>query len=202
MYFKASKCVKIADFALLESPKSTSLEIWMIEKMKKFSHKSLVHGISVQIFWQNFFTFHFRLPRNEKRRLVYGFCLRKKWWKFWISFGNFILKMAQRRAPFYLRDPTICYNGKKDSFLLWKVQVHAVWKFKDFCITQICVKSILENLEVQKVPFLHFRGCEFCSFQPSKSAKIHKNQNSEPPNVFKWQILHFKNPKNWFHVKS
>ena len=31
-------------------------------------------------------------------------------------------------------------------------------------------------------PFCHFRGCEFCSFgkfQPSKSAKIHKNQNSK-----------------------
>ena len=28
-------------------------------------------------------------------------------------------------------------------------------------------------------------------FQPSKSAKIHKYQNSEPLNVLKWQILLF-----------
>ena len=31
----------------------------------------------------------------------------------------------------------------------------------------------------------------FGKFQPSKSAKIHKNQNSEPLNVSKWQTLNF-----------
>ena len=49
---------------------------------------------------------------------------------------------------------------------------------------------------MQNLPFLPFWGYEFCSFgefQPSKSAKFHKNQNSEPLNVLKWQILHFKN---------
>ena len=53
--------------------------------------------------------------------------------------------------------------------------------------------------------FCHFRSCEFCSFgkyQPSKSAKIKTNLNSEPLDALKWLILHFKNPQNWFHVKS
>ena len=40
--------------------------------------------------------------------------------------------------------------------------------------------------------FCHFKGSEFCScctLQPSKSAKIHKNQNSEPLNVLQWQVF-------------
>ena len=48
------------------------------------------------------------------------------------------------------------------------------------------------------MPFLPFRGSElveFGAFQLSKSAKIHKNQNSEPLKVLKWQILHSSNPK-------
>ena len=32
--------------------------------------------------------------------------------------------------------------------------------------------------------------------------KFMKNHNSGSLNVLKWQILHFKNPWNWFHVKS
>ena len=39
----------------------------------------------------------------------------------------------------------------------------------------------------------------FESFQPSKCAKIHKKQSSEPQNVLKWHILHFKNPKICLH---
>ena len=37
-------------------------------------------------------------------------------------------------------------------------------------------------------------GCEFCCFgkyQPSKSAKFHKNQTTEPENVLKWQLADF-----------
>ena len=30
---------------------------------------------------------------------------------------------------------------------------------------------------------------------------MHKNQNSEPLNVFKWIFLHIKKCQNWFHVK-
>ena len=42
----------------------------------------------------------------------------------------------------------------------------------------------------------------FGQFQSSKSEQMHKNQNSEPLNGLEWNILHFKNPQNWFHVKS
>ena len=45
---------------------------------------------------------------------------------------------------------------------------------------------------MQNLPFTDFRGCEFCSlgnFQPSKSAKIHENQNSKPLIELKWQFF-------------
>ena len=32
--------------------------------------------------------------------------------------------------------------------------------------------------------------------------KFIKNHYSEPLNKLNWQILHFQNPQNWFHVKS
>ena len=49
--------------------------------------------------------------------------------------------------------------------------------------------------------FWYFKSFEFCSFgklQPSKSAKIHKNQNSGPLNVLKWPFWRpeiYKNTK-------
>ena len=65
--------------------------------------------------------------------------------------------------------------------------------FRIFLSLRFYVKSILEILEVLKLPFFHFRHSEFCwigKFQPLKCAKIHKNQNSEPPKVSKRQIMH------------
>jgi len=56
-------------------------------------------------------------------------------------------------------------------------------KFRIFLSLRFYVKSILENLEVLKLPFCCFKSseiCWFCRFQPSKSAKNHKHQNSEP----------------------
>ena len=61
-----------------------------------------------------------------------------------------------------------------------------------FLSLRFYVKSILGNLEVPKLLFLPF--CEFCPFgknQDLKSAKIHKNKNSEPLNVSEWQIMNF-----------
>ena len=49
-------------------------------------------------------------------------------------------------------------------------------------------------LEVRNVTFFKSRGSEFFQFiklQPSKNTKILENQNSEPQNVLKRQILHF-----------
>ena len=55
------------------------------------------------------------------------------------------------------------------------------------------VKSMLQNVEVLKCLFCNFKSCVdfviILIFQPSKSAKIHEVQNSEPSNVLKWQIL-------------
>ena len=48
------------------------------------------------------------------------------------------------------------------------------------------MKSILENIEVQKTTVFAILGglfWQFEKFQPSKSVKMHKNQNSEPLNV-------------------
>ena len=36
-----------------------------------------------------------------------------------------------------------------------------------------------------------FANFEALNFVNVESAKMHKNQNSEPLNVLKWQILHF-----------
>ena len=53
-----------------------------------------------------------------------------------------------------------------------------------------------------------FGGCTssksviFVILRARKSAKILKNPDSEPLNVLNWQVLHFYNPQNWFHVKS
>ena len=44
-----------------------------------------------------------------------------------------------------------------------QVRTLTVWKFQDFCVTQIYVKSIFQDLEFLKLPFLQL---------PSKSAKM------------------------------
>ena len=92
-----------------------------------------------------------------------------------------------------------------------KILLATVWKFQDFCITQILheinfgdsksAKSvILTHFEALNFNFWRisaFKGCKklpflpFGKLQPSKSAKIHENQNAEPVNELKWQILHF-----------
>ena len=80
-----------------------------------------------------------------------------------------------------------------------------VWRFHDFSIIKIYMKSILENLEVITLPFLLSGILNFVNwvhFSPTKVPKNHKSQNSEPLNVLKRQISHFYNPPTWFHVKS
>ena len=58
--------------------------------------------------------------------------------------------------------------------------------FMIFLSFRFYVKSIFKNLEVLKLLFLLFLMPSILFFgkiQPSKSAKFHKNQNSEPINV-------------------
>ena len=75
-----------------------------------------------------------------------------------------------------------------------------MWKFHDFSVIQILREINLgQSKSCKNAIFAHFWYSEFyqfCKFQPSKSEKIHKNQNSETLNVVKWLILHFKNPEN------
>ena len=69
-----------------------------------------------------------------------------------------------------------------------------MWKFQDFLSPRFYVKSTSENLEVLKLLI-------FAILEALKSAKIHKNQNSEPLNVLKWQIFRLYIRHLWFHVK-
>ena len=100
-----------------------------------------------------------------------------------------------------------------DMAILILKETHSVEISGFFCrilSLRFYVKSILVDVKVLKsnCRFCHSWGSEFCYFsyfsqyQLLKSVKIHKNQNSEFTNVLKWQILHFQNLQQWFHIKS
>ena len=63
-----------------------------------------------------------------------------------------------------------------------------VWKFQNFSVIQILREiNTRDSRSCKKCLFCHFRASEYCGFgqfQPSKSAKLNKTQNSEPPIVF------------------
>ena len=72
-------------------------------------------------------------------------------------------------------------------------------------LTSFFMKTILEIVEVQKLPFFQFQRLwilVFGTFQHSKIATIHQNQTSVPLKISKYQFLHFQIPYNWFHIKS
>ena len=75
-----------------------------------------------------------------------------------------------------------------------------MWKFQDFSFIQILRETNFEGSRTSKSAFFAIlRAVNFVqmvNFSLQKSAKIHKNQNSEPLNVVKWLISHFKNPQN------
>ena len=77
---------------------------------------------------------------------------------------------------------------------------YTMCKFQDFSITHILREiNFMHSRSAKTAIFAIKKGSEFCSFgkfQPSKSAKIHKSKNSEPLDVVKWLILHFKNSQN------
>ena len=60
--------------------------------------------------------------------------------------------------------------------------LHTVWKFQNLSVIQILREINFGYYKGAKsAVFCHFRGCEVCSFgkfQPSKSAKMLKSQNS------------------------
>ena len=70
-----------------------------------------------------------------------------------------------------------------------------MWKFLDFFVIQILRGlNLVESRSSKNIAIAIFEcpGLGECSnFQLSKSAKIHKNENSEPQNVLERQILHF-----------
>ena len=69
------------------------------------------------------------------------------------------------------------------------------WKFQDFSITQILREINFEDSRIAKaVIFAILRAVnhvQMVNFSLQKNAQIHKNKNSEPLNVSKWQLLHF-----------
>ena len=63
-----------------------------------------------------------------------------------------------------------------------------MWKFEKFSVTHILREIILGVSKSNKSAVLQFQGSEFGyfgKFQPSRSVKIQRNQNSEPLNVLK-----------------
>ena len=64
-------------------------------------------------------------------------------------------------------------------------------------ISEFSARQILREINCREsrgsrtAVFAILEALDFVKFQPSKSAKIHKIQTSEPPNVLKRQIFHF-----------
>ena len=66
--------------------------------------------------------------------------------------------------------------------------------FQDFRHLDFAQNQFRESRSSKIAIFSNLRGFKFCKFgkfQPTKNAKIHKNQNTKPLNVIKWQ-----NPQN------
>ena len=92
------------------------------------------------------------------------------------KFGNFSATQISREINFCESNPQ-CGN------------------FMIFLSPRIYVKSILKDSRSAKTAiFAIFRAVNcvtFVIFSPLKVQELIKNQNSELPNVLKWQILHF-----------
>ena len=83
-----------------------------------------------------------------------------------------------------------------------------MWKLQDFLPLRFYVKSILENREVAKLHFCHFRSSEFCSFgqlqftafKNCKNSQKSKFRTSKCDNLADFETLDTR--KLCFHVKS
>ena len=76
-------------------------------------------------------------------------------------------------------------NQQQISEFLILLIFYTVWKFGDFSVTQILREINFGESRSSK------NAMPFSNFRSSKSVKIHKNQNSWPLYVLKWQILYF-----------
>ena len=76
----------------------------------------------------------------------------------------------------------------------------SVWKIQNFSVTQILREINFGDSRSAKCAIsTHSEGLNFVNlvdFSLQKVQKFIKNQVSEPLNVSKWLILHFKNPNN------
>ena len=66
-----------------------------------------------------------------------------------------------------------------------------MWKFQEFSITHILAEINFGKSSSKIANFCNFRSCvfyQFGTFQPSKSAKMPKNQDSDTGKVLKWQF--------------
>ena len=87
-----------------------------------------------------------------------------------------------------------------------KVRFHTVRKFQDFSVIQILREINLEESRSSKTAVFAISGALIVK----ANFRFHKVQNffkigfhnSQPPDGLKWQILHFYNPQDWFHIKS
>ena len=65
-----------------------------------------------------------------------------------------------------------------------------MWKIQDFSVFRFYVKSILEKVKVEKMPFCNFRGSKFLIWV-NFSLHIIRNQNSKPLNMYLFKIAVF-----------
>ena len=70
-----------------------------------------------------------------------------------------------------------------------------MWKFQDYCITQILREINFGDSSSAKTAVFAILGAvnfvHLVNMSLQKSAKIHQNQISEPLNVVKWLVWHF-----------
>ena len=71
------------------------------------------------------------------------------------------------------------------------------FRHSDFTWNQFWSRKLVHFSILEALNFVHF-----VDFSLQKLQRNYKNQNSEPLNVLKWQILRLKISQLWFHVKS
>ena len=112
-----------------------------------------------------------------------------------VMYKNFINQNSKkkfREISLPVNKLEMCFHESQDSSSYWFFIYigHRVEKFSIFLSLRFYEKSILENIELKSCHFLQFcLGSQFClfgEFQPSKSAKMLRNQISELTNLLKW----------------